>query len=172
AREHLLAVGGDAVIAAPPLPGLLHPASLDEAALLEAIEQRIQRSDVEGEHPAGPRVDQLAQVVAVPRLMFDEREDEQFGAPFLHFPLYHAAPRMAVPHICIATVGRSILARHSLRGALRCVDRMSWRPAWPPCWPARHPHRKPRRRCGSRPAASPPSKCTSTPDPSVTSGTR
>src|SRR6185437_11257082 len=38
---------GDRVIAAATLAGLLHPPSGDPAALLHAIEQRIQRRDVE-----------------------------------------------------------------------------------------------------------------------------
>src|SRR5437870_13552234 len=71
------------VVAAAALARLLDPAPLNPAALLEAVEQRIQRRDAEAEHAARARLDQLAQLVAVARLRFDERQDEQLGAALL-----------------------------------------------------------------------------------------
>src|SRR4029079_4432541 len=80
--EHLGAGRGEPVVAAPALAGLLDPAALDPAALLEAVEERIQMSDTEAEAAARPGFDQLAQVVSVPRLILDERQDQQLGAAF------------------------------------------------------------------------------------------
>ena len=52
-REHAVTVRRELVEPAPPLAGLLDPGALDPATLLEPIEQRIQRIDVEREQPAG-----------------------------------------------------------------------------------------------------------------------
>src|SRR5262245_31924874 len=62
--EHLLALGGHAVVPPAALSGLLDPAPLDPAAVLEAIEQRIEGRDLEPHRPARPRLDQLRQLVA------------------------------------------------------------------------------------------------------------
>jgi ABC-type lipoprotein release transport system permease subunit len=48
----------------PPLVWLLDPRSLDPGALLQAIQQRIERIDVERELPTGPGMNQLALVTA------------------------------------------------------------------------------------------------------------
>src|SRR5215208_1701735 len=47
--EPLLALGGDPVVAAAALAGLLDPAAEDPAALLEAVEQRVERGDLEAD---------------------------------------------------------------------------------------------------------------------------
>src|SRR5262245_38742355 len=67
ADEDAAALGGEAVEAAPPLAGLLDPAAAQPAALLEAVEQGVERCDVELEPPVRPRLDQLADLVAMPR---------------------------------------------------------------------------------------------------------
>ena len=51
-REHAPPFGGHLVEPAAPLVRLLHPGSLDPSALLEAVEQRIERIDMERELPA------------------------------------------------------------------------------------------------------------------------
>src|SRR5687767_13221081 len=84
AGENLLAFRGDAIVPAPPLAGLFNPSSGDESTLLEPEQQRIQRGGVEREHALRSRGDQLAQVVAVPRLLLEQREDEHLRAAFLH----------------------------------------------------------------------------------------
>src|SRR5262245_56272193 len=80
ALEDLRARRRDLVVATPALPRLLDPAPLNPSALLEAIEQRIERGDAKLQHTVRPRFDQLAQVVAVTRLIFEEREDQQLRA--------------------------------------------------------------------------------------------
>src|SRR5687767_8632704 len=66
AGQHAASFGSDPVKPLAALAGLLHPAPGDEAALLEAVEHRVERGDVELEHAAGPLLDQLADLVAVP----------------------------------------------------------------------------------------------------------
>src|SRR5688572_28314948 len=65
--EHAPAFGGELVEPAPALIRLLHPGALDPLPLLQAIEQWIERIDVEGELPVRPGVNELAQLVAVAR---------------------------------------------------------------------------------------------------------
>jgi hypothetical protein len=59
------AVAGEPVEAALALAGLLDPSPLDQAAILEAQKRRIGRRQGKGEPPAGMRLDQLADLVAV-----------------------------------------------------------------------------------------------------------
>src|SRR5262245_7469253 len=58
AGEDAPALGREAVEAAPPLAGLLDPAAAQPAALLEAVEQGVERRDVELQPPVRPRLDQ------------------------------------------------------------------------------------------------------------------
>jgi hypothetical protein len=67
ARQHAAPVGGKAIEASAALAGLFDPGPFDPAALLEAIEERIQGIDVEDELASRTRFDQLAQLVPVPR---------------------------------------------------------------------------------------------------------
>src|SRR5262245_46473045 len=78
------------VIAAPPLPGFLDPATEDPAALLEAIEQGIERGDAEFQDAARSRLDELAEVVAMTRLIFEQRENQELGAALLELAVEHA----------------------------------------------------------------------------------
>src|SRR5215471_17050651 len=61
---------GEAVIAAPPLAGLLYPTAVDPAALFEPVEQWIERSDTKLDCPFGTLFDQLADVVPMAGLIF------------------------------------------------------------------------------------------------------
>src|SRR5690349_3339947 len=63
--ELSLALGGDVIVAAPALPGLLHPAPLDPGVALQAVEQRVERRRVDVDDAARLRVEELAQLVAV-----------------------------------------------------------------------------------------------------------
>src|SRR5262245_5710326 len=64
-REHAVTVGRELVEPAAPLAGLLDPGPLDPTSLLEPIQQRVQRIDVERQEPARADVDQLAELVTV-----------------------------------------------------------------------------------------------------------
>src|SRR5438128_10745014 len=57
--QHLLAFGGHPVVATASLSRLLDPAALNPAAVLEAIEQGIERRGLEPHGAARPRVEQL-----------------------------------------------------------------------------------------------------------------
>src|ERR671921_804842 len=72
-HQHALPHRCEPVEAAPALTRLLDPCALDPAALLEAIEQRIERVEMEHQPPARPCLDQLAKLVAVPRPGFEDR---------------------------------------------------------------------------------------------------
>src|SRR5204863_7845830 len=79
-----LATGaGELVIAAAALAGALDPAPFDPAAIFEAVERGVERRDVEADRPVRPLGDQLADVIAVPRPLFEQRQDQQFGAAAL-----------------------------------------------------------------------------------------
>src|SRR5262245_28794665 len=64
-REHAAALGRQLIEPAATFAGFLHPAALDPFTLLEAIEERIERIDVESQGATRPGLDQLAQVVAM-----------------------------------------------------------------------------------------------------------
>src|SRR5262245_2817569 len=82
-RQRLLACRREAVEAATALPRLLDPRALDPAALLEAIEQGVERVQMEDQPPAGLRVDQLAELVAVPWPGFEHRQEQQLSRALL-----------------------------------------------------------------------------------------
>jgi hypothetical protein len=88
--EHAPAFGCDFVEAAAPLAGLLDPAALDPSTLLEAVEQRVKRIDVERQLAAGSRVDQLAQFVAVTGPRVEQRENQQLRRSFLQLAVERA----------------------------------------------------------------------------------
>src|SRR5262245_10811018 len=81
--------GREAVVAAAALAGLLDPAAVNPAAFFETVEQRIERRDAELEHAAGAQLDQLAEVITMPRLVFNEGEDQEFGAPLFQLAIEH-----------------------------------------------------------------------------------
>ena len=88
-RQHAPSLARQLVVAPPPLAGLLDPPAFDPAALLEAIQHRIERRDPEGEGAFGPRLDQLADLVAVARPLLHQRQHQQRRAPLLHFRTEH-----------------------------------------------------------------------------------
>jgi hypothetical protein len=79
------ALGCEAVIAAAALLGFFDPASGDPTFLFEAVEERVEGSDVEFESAAGAELDELGDIVAVAGLVFEEGEHEELGAAF--FPI-------------------------------------------------------------------------------------
>src|SRR5262245_7796887 len=84
-REDRAAFRRDPVVTAPALPCLLDPAALDPLALFELVERRVEGGEVERQCAARSRFDQLRQLVAVPRLVFDKREDDKLRSAFLRF---------------------------------------------------------------------------------------
>src|SRR3982751_6388312 len=87
--EHLAAFCRQPIKAPAALAGLLDPPSRDPAALLEPIEQRVERGHFELQPPAGSLLDQLADLVAMARASLDERQDQQLGAALLHLAIEH-----------------------------------------------------------------------------------
>src|SRR5918993_4417529 len=79
-RQHLATGCGQRVIAPASLAGALHPSPLDPAAVLESIQQRVERGRLEPDLPVRALVDQLADLIAVTGAVLQQREDEQFGA--------------------------------------------------------------------------------------------
>src|SRR2546430_4720962 len=84
-REHFAALGRDLVIAPAPLPCLLDPAALDPFAFFELVKSGVQRREVEGERTAGPILDQLRQLVAVPRFIGEKCEHDELRRALLRF---------------------------------------------------------------------------------------
>src|SRR5262249_26966179 len=117
------------VEAAPPLASLLHPAAAQPAALFEAVEERVERGDVEFQLALRLRLDQLADFVAVALALLDDRQDDQLRRPLLQLPLEHPAAYIWHSYRChsqsIRRTRRKILrARHIQRevrksGAIR-----------------------------------------------------
>jgi hypothetical protein len=62
-RQHAAAFGGQAVEAAAALAGLFHPLALQPAAFFQAIQQRVERGNVELELAGGLRLDPLADLI-------------------------------------------------------------------------------------------------------------
>src|ERR1043165_8092077 len=82
-RKSVLARRSQPVITPTPLACLLHPAPLNPAALLQTVQQRVERRDVEAERAARTLLDQTADVVAVPRALLDQRQNQKLRAPLL-----------------------------------------------------------------------------------------
>src|SRR5207247_9776045 len=95
------------------LARLFDPSALNPPAFLEAIQERVERRDAEGEDAAGPRFDQLAELVAMARLRLDEREDQQFRAAFLELAIVHRSLHMSHCNILLCATRR-------VKGQKRC----------------------------------------------------
>src|SRR5262245_10697711 len=81
-EERLFTLRGETVETPTPLAALLDPAPLDQAAALEAVEDRVERGDVELQRAAGSAIDQLGQLVAVAVALLEQRHDQHLGAAF------------------------------------------------------------------------------------------
>ena len=77
--EHAAPLSRDLVEPPAALVRFLDPCAFDPSPLFEAIQQWIERIDVERELPAGSCVNELAQLVAVTRPRIEQREDQQLG---------------------------------------------------------------------------------------------
>src|SRR5262245_31427223 len=89
-RQDAPPFGRQLVETAAPFVRLLDPRPFDPAALLEAVEQRIQGIDVELQGAARPRLDQLAQVVAMPGARIEQRQNEQLCGSALELAVKRA----------------------------------------------------------------------------------
>jgi len=84
-RKSFLTLRRQTVVTPPSLIGLFDPATMNQAALFEAVEQGIQRSDVEAQAAPGTGFDELPDVVTVARLVLEQRERISNSAlPFFH----------------------------------------------------------------------------------------
>src|SRR5262245_7081264 len=81
--EHAGACGGEPVVAAPPLAGFPRPVAGDPRATLQPVEQGVKGGDMQAHHPARSVFDELAQLVAMARLVLEEGEDEKLRAALL-----------------------------------------------------------------------------------------
>src|SRR5262245_3548029 len=125
------------------LAGFFHPAPLQPAALFEAIQQRIQRRDMEFQLAAGLAFDQPADLVAMPRALLDNRQDDQLRRPLFQLAIQHPPVNSCHSHIWYrqATGETRAMTKLFIRsGALR-RDRY----AWPAVRERRTRRRRPRR---------------------------
>ena len=84
ALRQLLAPGRRELVETPsPLAGTLDPPAGNAALRFEAIEDRIQRRDIEHDRAVGSLLDARGDVIAMPRLLLELREDEEFRGTFL-----------------------------------------------------------------------------------------
>src|SRR2546422_64782 len=88
--QHAFPISRQLVEAAAPLVWLFDPGTLDPSALLEAVEQGIEGIDVECELTAGPRVDQLPEIIAVARPSLEDGEDQQLRRSSLQLAVKRA----------------------------------------------------------------------------------
>src|SRR5580765_645329 len=80
----LLAAGRRQFVVPPPaLAGFLHPAAFDQAIIFESIQRRVERGDLVGERALRLLADEPADLVTVPRAIFDEGEDQKVCRAFL-----------------------------------------------------------------------------------------
>src|SRR5580658_5428749 len=68
------------VAASAALAVFLQPAAGDEAAVLQAEQDGVQRPDAEADLAAGTFFNQLADIVPMARAAFEQRENQQLGA--------------------------------------------------------------------------------------------
>src|SRR5262245_33166982 len=97
--EDAPAGGGDAVVAAPALAGLLDPPSLEPAALFQLVEERIEGGDLETDGAVGLALGHLADLVAVARPLLEQGEDDQLGAALLQLAVEDPGVHVLHQHI-------------------------------------------------------------------------
>src|SRR5688572_22615943 len=88
-REHTAAFRREAIEAALALAGFLDPSPFDPAAVLETEKRGIESRQREGEAAAGAGFDELADLVAMARAGFDERQHQHLGAALLQLRTEH-----------------------------------------------------------------------------------
>src|SRR5436190_18594104 len=76
------------------LAGFFRPPAFQPTARFEPVEHRVQRGHFEPDAAVGSLVDETADLIAVPRPGFDERQDHQLGAPLLELAIEAGRPYM------------------------------------------------------------------------------
>src|ERR1044072_5086714 len=112
--QHLPTFGSQAVITTTALARLLDPPPLNPTTAFESIKQRIKRSDIETQPPFGALLDQIPDVIPMPRLVFNEGEDEQLRTPLLQLTGKHLRKLIWHSDIllrCISDVNRGVFGR-------------------------------------------------------------
>src|SRR6185295_3679276 len=101
--QRLAATRRELVVAAAALPRLLHPATGNQPAVLETVEHRIQRSDVERHGALGTRLDAPSDLVTVARTLLELRENEQLRRALLQGRVFDRC----VFHMCEIYISQS-----------------------------------------------------------------
>src|SRR6266550_2028303 len=104
AGQHLFAGRGEAIITPPPLPGFFHPAAANPSSFLEPVEQGIKRSDIKPQRTARAQLDQLTNVVSMPRPILDQRKNEQLRAALLQFTIQAWWRHILLRHVCCKNI--------------------------------------------------------------------
>src|SRR5580658_4112638 len=78
-----------AVQAPPPLARLFQPAAGNQAAILQAKQNGVERSDAKADLPLATLFNSLAEVVSVARTRLKKGENEEFGAAFGEIAIKH-----------------------------------------------------------------------------------
>src|SRR5262245_15016044 len=84
-------LGREAVVPSATLTVFLDPPPGDQSAGFEPAEEGIERGDAITELPARALFDEAADLVAMPRAGFEQRQDEQLGVALLQFAAEHSA---------------------------------------------------------------------------------
>src|SRR6185369_1600415 len=87
--QHFLTFGSQAVITTSSLARLLNPTPLNPTTLFESIKQRVKRRDIETQPSLGPLLDQIPDVISMPGLILNERQNQQLRTPLLQLPVQH-----------------------------------------------------------------------------------
>src|SRR5688572_27595680 len=104
------AVCGEPIEAPFALAGLLHPPSLDQAAVLEPQQGGVERRQRKTQAPAGPRFDELPDLVSMPRPGLQQRQDQHLGAALLQFRTEHSASLYVTTRSIDDGKGRKVVA--------------------------------------------------------------
>jgi hypothetical protein len=111
--QKLSAFGGQMVIASARPGSGFNPSALDQGAIFETAQNRIQRSDAEAKAPLRSRFDQLSDFVAVAIAFFKKSEYQQLRAAFLKLAIEHEQETILV---------RSILSSRTIGSASTNVE--------------------------------------------------
>src|SRR4051794_7488964 len=72
-------------MAAPPLARLLDPAPFDPTAILHPVQRGVERRERKPQRASGSLLDQPGNLVSMMAVLFEDRQNQDFGAAFLGF---------------------------------------------------------------------------------------